>query len=137
MKLFSNGYFQLDYTAANDIISLALPDMQSAGLSQAEQCFNIMLEHVKNYHVKNLLLDSSKAIVEVDDEAYHKLIYQVSMKLKETRLMKVARIASATEGLEKMAKKVQESVINTQPATYKIRNFTNKEEAMEWLTSNS
>ncbi len=134
MKLFSNGFFQLDYSAATDILSMKLPDMQTAGLSEAEHCFDTMLEHVKNYHVKNLMLDSTNANVNVGDEEYHDLIFRVSMKLKETRLQKVARLNSAKEDLEKNAVKVQQQVLSTMPDTYKIRNFNNPEDAVNWLT---
>lgn len=134
MILFSNSYFKLDYEASGDILFVTLPDMSTAGLSEAEQCFEIMVEHVKNYHVHNLLLDSSKAVVEVDDAAYHRLIYQVSMLLKKTRLQKVARIVSNMTRLEKMAVQVQGEVLKSQPETYQIQNFTSKELALEWLT---
>ena len=134
MKLFSNGYFELNYSASADVLSLSLPDMVTSGLSEAENCFNIMLDHVKNYHVSNLLLDSSNANVDVEDEAYHNLIFNVSMKLKETRLQKVARVSCTIEDLEKNAVKVQERVLKTPPKSYLIKNFCDKDAAMKWLT---
>jgi len=81
MVIFENGYFRLDYTLSTDILGVDLPDMRTAGLSEAERCFEIMVEHVRNYNIHRLLLDSSKAIVEVGDAEYNQLIYQVSMDL--------------------------------------------------------
>lgn len=134
MKIFSNGFFQLEYNASTDIIFVALPDMRTAELSEAKLCFKILVEHVRNYHVGNLLLDSSKAVIEVGDTEYNRLIYRVSMNLKETRLKKVARVVSRNVKLEGMAVQVQGEVLKREPATYQIKNFTSKELALEWLT---
>ncbi|WP_018476260.1 hypothetical protein [Pontibacter roseus] len=134
MILFSNGFFQLEYDAPTDILSVALPDMSLAGLSEARRCFDIMLEHVKNYHVRNLLLDSSGASVQVSETEYNKLIYQVSMALKQTRLKKVARIVSSGPQLEEMAVRVQGQVLESPPSAYQIKNFTSREAALQWLS---
>lgn len=134
MKLFCNGFFELDYHASTDIIFMALPDMRTAELSEAKLCFEVLVEHVRNYHVENLLLDSGKAAVEVGDMEYNRLIYQVSMSLKKTRLKKVARVASRNARLEEMAVRVQGEVLESEPATYQIKNFTSRELAWEWLT---
>ena len=93
-----------------------------------------MIEHVKNYNITNLLLDSSQAIVGVEDKEYHALIFKVSMKIKETGLKKVARVKSNLPGLEKNAVQVQTQVLTTGPDTYQIKNFNNKTEAFGWLS---
>lgn len=137
MILFTNGFFQLEYDASIDVLCVVLPDMRVNALSEAERCFEIMVEHVQNYHVQNLLLDSSKAVVEVGNSEYNQLIYRVSMNLKQTRLKKVARIVSESTQLEMMAILVQGEVLESLPATYQIQNFTNQELALEWLTDKS
>ncbi len=75
MKLFSNGFFQIEYSASSDVISVALSNMNTAGLSEVKVCFELLVAHVRNYQVENLLLDSSQAVVEVADTAYNQLIY--------------------------------------------------------------
>ncbi|WP_299761906.1 hypothetical protein [uncultured Pontibacter sp.] len=134
MQIFSNGFFQIEYDIFTDTVSVSLPDMRTAELSEAKLCFEILVDHVRNYHVENLLLDSSKAVVEVGNAAYNKLIYQVSMSLKETRLKKVARLVSGNAKLEEMATQVQGEVLGIGSASYQIRNFTSKGPALEWLT---
>lgn len=134
MILFDNGFFNLDYDPSTDTLFVILPDMRTTGVSEARQCFEILVEHVNNYHVHNLLLDSRKAVVEVSDTEYHDLIYEVSINLKKTRLKKVARLVSNILKLEKMATEVQAEVSTSSPPTYLIQNFTSKESALEWLT---
>ncbi|QNF32251.1 hypothetical protein HUW51_05710 [Adhaeribacter swui] len=134
MILFNNGYFTLDYDPTTDTLFVDLPEMRTQELSEAKHCFDIMVEHVNNYHVHYLLLDSRKAVVQVDNAAYHQLIYQVSQKLKYTHLKKVARLASSDSTLEGMANKVQQHVLKSEPASYLIQNFTSREQALEWLT---
>ncbi|WP_439880714.1 hypothetical protein ACSX1A_16345 [Pontibacter sp. MBLB2868] len=113
---------------------MVLPEMRTSGLSEAERCFEILVEFVKNYHVQNLLLDSSQAEVEVGEASYNALIYNVSMQLKETRLKKVARVVSSNVKLEEMAILVQGQVLENNPATYQIQNFSNRDMALKWLT---
>ncbi|QMU26510.1 hypothetical protein [Adhaeribacter radiodurans] len=137
MILFDNGFFHLDYDPATDTVFVKLPDMRTQGLSEAEECFRIMVEHVNNYHVQNLLLDSRQALVEVGDTEYNHLIYRVSLQLKKTNLKKVARLASSLPKLESMAHWVQAQVLTSPPASYLIKNFTSQEAALEWLTGNS
>lgn len=135
MKIFSNGYFELEYDPSSDIIFMALPDMQAQELSEARMCFEILEEHIRNYHVGNLLLDSSKAAIGVGEAEYNRLIYHVSMNLKKTRLKKVARVVSVNANSEDWAVRVQGEVLKREPSSYQIRNFRSRELALEWLTA--
>ncbi|TPE43268.1 hypothetical protein [Pontibacter mangrovi] len=134
MQLFRNSYFKLDYDPTTDVLFVDLPDMRTAGLSEAKLCFSIMLDYVMNYHIRNILLDSSKAVVEVEDTLYHALIYEVSMQLKSTSLQRVARVVSNLPELEVNAVLVQGEVLESQGPVYKIQNFSTKEQAFAWLS---
>ncbi|PSR51967.1 hypothetical protein AHMF7605_29095 [Adhaeribacter arboris] len=134
MILFDNGHFLLDYDSSTDTLFVTLPDMQTPALSQAELCFEIMVDHVRNYNIHHLLLDSSQAVVEVAEPEYHDLIYRVSLQLQKTNLRKVARLVSATTPLEAMARRVQQDVLSSEAPTYLIQNFTDREQALTWLT---
>ncbi|WP_276496629.1 hypothetical protein [Pontibacter litorisediminis] len=137
MEIFRTSYFRLTYDASSDVLFVRLPDMRTAGLSEAKYCFDIMVNSVKNYHIRNILLDSSQAVVEVENELYHELIYEVSMQLKDTCLQRVARVVSDSSALEERAVMVQGEVLESEAPVYQIQNFSNSENAFTWLSGKS
>ncbi|GHA81448.1 hypothetical protein [Pontibacter akesuensis] len=132
MIIYHNSIITLDYNPATDILSVALPDMQAHSISEVEHCLDIIAEHIVSYDVKKLLLDSSKAVVEVGDEAYRSLILQFSRQLMKTRLQKVARIATPVASQEHRANLVAEEVHQLNPAVA-YENFTGRAAALDWL----
>lgn len=132
MILYQNSIITLDYNPATDILSVTLPDIQAHSISEVARCFDIIVEHVISYDIKKILLDSSKTVVEVDDEAYRSLILQFSMKLLKTRLQKIARIGTPVASQEQRANQVAEEIQQANPvAAY--QNFTGKAAALDWL----
>lgn len=135
MILFSNGLITLDYDPATDVLSVALPDIRHFGTTEVERSLELIVETITNYDIKKLFLDSSKAIVEVDDEAYRNIIMKFSRDLMKTRLRFIARVGSTLEKQEKRAKQVADEVQQVTTMPVEFSNFTNPAEAMEWLVS--
>ncbi|MEJ8804397.1 hypothetical protein [Pontibacter sp. H249] len=133
MILFSNGLILLDYNPADDILSVELPDMQEMTLPEVRRSFQIVIENIINYDIKNLLLDSSKAIVEVEDEEYKAVILQFGTDLMRTRLQRLARVGSTRPVQEKRAANVSEEVKQELNLPIKFGNFTIRADAMNWL----
>jgi hypothetical protein len=133
MIIFSNGLITLDYDPATDILSVALPDIRNFGTSEVERSLDIIVETIVNYDIKKLLLDSSKAIIEVDDEAYRNIIMKFSMDLMRTRLKFLARVGSPLEQQEKRATRVAEEAKRVSAVPVEFQNFTDSAEAMGWL----
>ncbi|MFD2247300.1 hypothetical protein [Pontibacter ruber] len=133
MIIFSNGLITLDYEPATDILSVALPDIRNFGTTEVERSLEIIVESITNYDVKKLLLNSSKAIIEVEDVVYRNIIMKFSSDLMKTRLKYLARVGSNMEEQEKRANKVAEEVRYVTNTSITFRNFTDNSEAMEWL----
>ncbi|GHA80015.1 hypothetical protein [Pontibacter akesuensis] len=132
MIVYHNSIITLDYDPATDILEVALPDMQAHSISEVERCLHIIVEHVISYDVKKLLLDSSKAVVEVEDETYRSLILQFSRELINTRLQKVARIATPVASQEHRANLMAQEVHQLKPAVA-YENFAGRAAALDWL----
>jgi hypothetical protein len=109
MVIYHNSIITLEYEPATDILSVVLPDIKDFTLSEVERCLGIIVEHVISYDVKKIMLDSSKAVIEVDNEAYHKLMLQFGKELMKTRLQKIARIATSLTAQENRASHVAEA----------------------------
>ena len=68
MVLFDNSLIRLDYNPATDILEVEYPDLYDYLLSEIRRSIDTLLDTVKNYDVKRLLLDSTRTIISVGDE---------------------------------------------------------------------
>jgi hypothetical protein len=136
MILYKNGLMVLDYNPGTDILSVALPDVQHFGLTELERSLDIVSEHIKNYDIKRLLLDSSKAVVEVvDDQSYKQVVTVFIANLMKTRLEKVARIGSTISSQEERSATVTTQVRQELNSSIEVQSFMSKVAATNWLTA--
>ena len=68
MLLFKNSIITLDYNPAADILEVAYPDLHGFLLPEIKHSIDIMIDNVKNYDVKRILLDSTRTVISVSDE---------------------------------------------------------------------
>lgn len=130
--IYQNSIVTLEYEPATDILSVALPDIQVFSLKEVERCLGIIVEHVISYDVKKVLLDSSKAVVDVENEAYHNLMLQFGKDLMKTRLQKIARVSTSLPAQESRANRVAGALLQLDPGG-EYQNFTTKAAALNWL----
>jgi len=133
--LIHSGIITLDYSPATDVLVTSMPDIKEFGASEVSFCFGLIVENVRNYHIKNLLLDSSKSIVEVEDEAYKAITMKFAMDLMGTRLKKLARVGTIDTEREEKSAKLSADIKQEVNLPVEFRNFATREEAMEWLLS--
>jgi len=131
--LIHNGIIKLDYNPATDVLATSMPDVKQFGLSEVSFCLGLIIESVKNYDIKLLLLDSSKSVVEVEDEAYKAVTTKFALDLMRTRLKKIARIATENTRREENSAKIATEIRQELNLEIKYKNFTNEAEALEWL----
>ncbi|QCR22868.1 hypothetical protein [Pontibacter sp. SGAir0037] len=131
MILYSNGIVQLDYDPATDILFMQWPDFHQFVLPEVKQSLDIILETIRNYDVKKLLIDSSGTVVDLSDSDYKPIMVKFVQNLMQTRLVKMARILSADITREERVNQVEQE---TKPR-FVFRNFQTKEAALEWLTA--
>ena len=133
MLLYQSSLFILDYDPATDILSLDWPDVKEFLVPAASQEVSVLIDSIKHYDVKKLLIDTSKAKVDVASSEYQKFISEFAQDLKSTRLQKFARVATTDPEREKMAEIARQTTnINE---TIEFRNFASKDEARAWLLS--
>ncbi|TPE41046.1 hypothetical protein [Pontibacter mangrovi] len=133
MILFSNGLITLDYNPATDIMTVGLPDIRTFSAVEVERALQVVVETITSYDIKKLLIDSSQAVVEVDDATYRLIILGFSQALAKTRLQYVARVESARQQQEDRAARVTEEAKRKGALSITHRNFPNAAEALEWL----
>jgi hypothetical protein len=133
MVLYENGLIRLDYDPATDVLNIRYPDLYDYLLPEIRNSIDILVDTIRNYDVKKVLLDSSKTHVGVDRERSREVtMYLVSGFLK-TRLQKLARVQSLSEAVEQTAQANISHVHASLSLPFEFRNFTERQEALGWL----
>lgn len=129
MILFQNGLIKLDYDPTTDILFVDMPTVNNLVMPEVRQALRIIVEHVRNYDVKRLLVDARKTEVEVSEDIYASMLAEFSRELMATRLKKLARIVTSSSVRENVVKKVYDD----NKLTIELQSFTELAPALEWL----
>ncbi|MFC6999554.1 hypothetical protein [Rufibacter roseus] len=135
MILFQNQLIVLDYDPSSDILSVVWPNVNPYDMLEIERSLQLLVEYIRDYDVKKLLIDSSKTEMhpEVDPEKYISMVTEFAKKLQKTRLQRSARIIHQDQVRETESNQVSEKVTQNVGLQIESRSFINREEAREWL----
>ena len=131
MILYDNPILRLTYAPATDIMVADLSNRHEFYSLEVRQALNLIVEHVRHYDVRHLLMDSRKRVLVIDDLEYAAIMSEFTRALQTTHLQKMARLYTGTPSREDLAK----AIIEQMATTFTLRTFTSQAEAMEWLTS--
>ncbi len=120
---------KLDYNPAKDILFVEWPDIHSYTLSEVNYTLTEILDTIRYYDVKKLLIDSRETVIGISSEDYTALAIQFVKELMATRLKKVARLESYSSLRESQVQEI--SKVKTFIA---FKNFTDTEAALSWLS---
>jgi hypothetical protein len=129
MIIFQNGLITLDYDPATDILFMEWPDVQDFLVPEIQQALRILVDHITNYDIKRLLIDSSKASLEIPPDEYKDVLKEFAYNLMRTRLEKLARILTPNAMREDKVEETQKEV----SFTVALRTFSDKADALSWL----
>jgi nucleotide-binding universal stress UspA family protein len=129
--IMPNPLVKLDYSPAEDVLSVAWPDFSDYAVSEAVHILDIVLDTLRCYDVKYLLTDTRGRMVDVPDTKYKEIILNFAKGLAKTRLQKLARVVTESSLREEPINQVRQETHLTIP----LRNFYSVEEAFGWLTS--
>lgn len=135
MLLFKNSVIKLDYNPAADILEVGYPDLHGFLLPEIKHSIDIMVDNVKSYDVKRVLLDSTRTVISVSDEESREVAVYLAAGLVKTRVRKVARLQSARASVETTAQGNIKHIIESQALPFRLQNFTVRTEAIVWLIS--
>ena len=103
MILFQNSIVKLDYNPATDILEIEYPDLHGYLLLEIKHNINIIVDIIKSYDVKKLILDSSRTVIAVSEEESREVAMYLAAGIMTTRVQKVARLQSLNTVIEKTA----------------------------------
>lgn len=135
MILLENGILRLEYDPATDILQVRYPDLSSYLLAEIRHSLKIMVDTIRNYDVRKLLLDASNTAMDVSDEENRMLTLELASSLATTRLLKVARVQPFDPSKELRAQENIEAARRAGMLPYEVDTFTNRNDALSWLKS--
>ena len=135
MILIDNGVIKLEYNPATDIVHVNYPDLHGYLIPEINYNIDIIVDQIKSYDIKNMLLDARQTAVSIDAEASRKVAVYLASSLAQTRLKKVARVASPNPDLEKRSEGTIQTINATIDLPFQLMSFSDMEEAVKWLNT--
>lgn len=132
MVLYDNSLVRLNYNPATDILDVDCPDFNPLIMAEVKDAFNIIVDTVKHYDVKKLLIDSSKAQIDISDKSHREVLVKFARDLMGTRLQKFARVGTNDTLRENSVNKAREDAM----FSIAFQNFPDKATALAWLNKN-
>ena len=135
MILYQNALIVLDYNPSTDILSVEWLNIQPYNLPEIRHTLEMLVESIRNYDVKKLLIDGSKTTVspELDEAEYRNIVFKFVSDISKTRLQKSARITTPDQVREAKSKQLSAEAIKNTHLTIQSQDFATKSEALEWL----
>lgn len=133
MILHQNSLIKLEYNPATDVLQAEYPDLDRLHLSEIKHNFSMMVEIIRNYDVKRLLLDASQTDVSLSDEENRQVGMELAAELAKTRLQKLARIQPHDPGKEIKAQVNINLMKQAGLLPFELENFSNRAQALAWL----
>ncbi|AKQ45476.1 hypothetical protein TH63_07195 [Rufibacter radiotolerans] len=129
MVIYDNGFLKLDYETNTDILSVMMPPVDTILLPEVARSFGVIVEHVRNYDIKKLLIDARETRVDVEEEVFKPIISDFVKGLASTRIKRVARLVSPSFARELVVTKV----FQDREIPIEFESFTEATPAYAWL----
>ncbi|WP_192820491.1 hypothetical protein [Rufibacter sp. LB8] len=129
MIIYHSGILTLDYDPATDIVFVEWPDIQEVVIPEVRQALLVLIENIKNYDIKRLLIDSSKTKLDLQGDEYKEILKEFGKNLMTTRLQKVARVLTKDRAREQQVEQARQEV----NLSVELRTFLDRAEAETWL----
>ena len=133
MILYQDSLLELDYDLSTDVLYVNWPNLTEANIPYLNIAINELLDAIKHYDIKKLLIDSSTSLVEIPDELYRPLIFSFISQLKNTRLHRMARVTPENTSREARLQGYTQQMQAEDMFSYETGEFLSKEQALAWL----
>ncbi|AKD03430.1 hypothetical protein POKO110462_05640 [Pontibacter korlensis] len=133
MKLHSDGLCELEYDAATDILTARWLQSKTSTLAELSYTMQVLLDTIRNYDIKRLLIDAHEDVEGVSDVEYVDLNVEFAKKLVQTRLQKIARLGNPNHNRENFIEALAEDLLAQPTTLVAFQNFTDERSAIQWL----
>ena len=102
-------------------------------MSDFEFSFHIVMENIVQYHIKKILVKTSKTIIHLPNEEYLSVIGLLQSGLAHSRIRKIAKLFIDKSPRDLECKQFFKDMLNEMQLEIDFRNFDTKAEALAWL----
>jgi len=113
------------------MVCIKWPTIESLYLPEILNSVSLLVENIKNYNIKNLLVDASETRAHSSREDADRVVRAFIEGLKKTHLEKLARVESAIQERESVLKELM-PLYNLE-CPFEIRFFKDLNSALNWL----
>ncbi|KAA3436914.1 hypothetical protein [Rufibacter hautae] len=133
MLVLKDSLVELHYDVTTDILSMGWPDLTGFALSEVNHSLKKVIDTLKHYDIKKLLIDGRQNKVEVTEKEQKQVAHQFSLDLRHTRVKKVARLASSDWDKERRSHQLSEELSHELTYSVQYQEFTDERTALAWL----
>jgi len=133
MILYQDSLLELDYDLRTDVLYVNWPSLTEANVSYLNISINELLNAIKHYDIKKLLIDSSTSRIEIPDEVYRPMIFSFINRLKDTRLYRMTRVIPGNTSREARLQDYTRQMRAENMFSYQTGEFMSKNQALTWL----
>lgn len=130
MIAYKNSLITISFEPETDILFLDWTNFDKYTILEVEHSIHKLVEIINNYDVKNVLVDASKANIDITIEEYTGIINELVLELGQTRVEKLARIMTLDPIREEVYYKMRQAV----NFPFEFEDFKTKDKALAWLT---
>ena len=131
MILHTDRYFEHIYDVKHDLLCVKWPTIENLYLPEILNSIKILVENVKNYNIRHLLIDGTETQAHSSNEDANKVVTVFINGLKNSRLEKLARVESPNQDRESVIKALIPELMTN--ATFEIKFFKDVTSALIWL----
>ena len=131
MVLHTDRYFEHIYDVKHDLLCVKWPTVESLYLPEILNSIKILVENIKNYNIRHLLIDATETRAHSSDEDANKVVDALFTGLKRSHLEKLARVESANADRESVLKQLLPEV--APGLNFEIKFFKDIASALNWL----
>ncbi|ALI98741.1 hypothetical protein DC20_06895 [Rufibacter tibetensis] len=120
---------KLEYDPAKDVLMVEWPDFEEYAIPELHYTLDSIVEAVRSYDIKNLLIDARSAVIAVGQKEYDEIAGKFANNLLTTRLRKLARLITDSSIREAHVQSFKQNA----RFSFEVESFPTKEEALPWL----
>ncbi|PSR51959.1 hypothetical protein AHMF7605_29050 [Adhaeribacter arboris] len=134
MILYPDALLALEYEMSTDILTVPWPNLTGAALPELEVALTKLIDAIKHYDVKRLLIDSQNSRVDIPQEIYKPVIFGLIQALTKTRLTKMARVLPEDVLRERQLRSYNAEMASKNMFTFQTGEFATRAAARHWLS---
>ncbi|PIQ21293.1 MAG: hypothetical protein COW65_09990 [Cytophagales bacterium CG18_big_fil_WC_8_21_14_2_50_42_9] len=133
MILYQDSLLELDYDACTDVLYVNWPNLTEANIPYLNIAIDELLNAIKHYDIKRLLIDSGISHVDIPEEVYRPIVFSFINRLKSTRLHRMARVVPENTLREARLQGYTHQMQAENMFSYETGEFSSKDQALAWL----